>query len=29
MLLEWTNNYLRKEFLIPNQKGEEKEEGQN
>jgi hypothetical protein len=27
MLFEWTSNDLRKEFLMPNQKAEEKEKG--
>jgi hypothetical protein len=29
MSLEWTSNGLRKEFLMPNQKAEETEEGLN
>jgi hypothetical protein len=29
MLFEWTSNGLRKEFLMPSQKTEKKEEGLN
>jgi hypothetical protein len=29
MLFEWTSNDEQKEFVMPNQKAEEKEEGLN